>query len=262
MGTVAPEWYELGDRASEPFNLTRVSITGGSETAETLGKFLLRGLTDTGHLGDLMARHGYEHAAEYIKTRRSPTKLNIQVAHFGEVVAGHLLEEEEGLIRPIEKLRYTFNHEWSPHLTDIFAVLVEDDEITTFTYCEVKAGTTRPDADVGADGYKDLLKVWRQKTPEILHFTAERLWDSQRFDEYDRLDRAMSSATSVPQMLRLALVFDEVAWSDSVIDAVEDVVLQDAPPDDSFVCYLVTRAGLRALVQDSFVKMAESAAKW
>ena len=34
-------WYELGDQASEPFTLSRVSISGGSEIAETLGRFLL-----------------------------------------------------------------------------------------------------------------------------------------------------------------------------------------------------------------------------
>ena len=34
MTTDVPDWYELGERVSEPFNLARVSITGGSETAE------------------------------------------------------------------------------------------------------------------------------------------------------------------------------------------------------------------------------------
>ena len=63
---------------------------------------------------------------------------------------------------------------------------------------------------MGAKGYKDLIKVWREKTPEILHFTAERLWEAHRIDDYDRLDRAMSSSTPVPQLLRLVLIFDEL----------------------------------------------------
>ena len=252
-------WYMLGDQASEPFTLSRVSITGGSAIAETLGRFLLNGLTDTQYLGSLMAHHGYARVAEYVQERRIPTKLNIRVANFGEVASGHLLEDEEELLRPIEKLRYTFNHEWSPHLTDVFSVLVEDDAITSFGYCEVKTGTTPPDSGVGAKGYKDLLKVWREKTPEILHFTAERLWEAHRFDDYDRLDRAMSSPTPIPQLLRLVLIFDEVAWADSVLEAVAAAIEQDAPPDDSFVCYLVTRADLRTLIDESFRKMAEFA---
>ena len=244
---------------NKPFALIRGLITGGAETAETLGQFLLHGLTDTDHLGALMARHGFARVAQYVQERRVPTKLNIRVANFGEVTSGHLLEEEEGLLRPIEKLRYTFNHEWSPHLTDIFAVLVDSDEITTFAYCEVKTGTTSPDSDVGAKGYKDLLKVWREKMPEILHFAAERLWEAQRINDYDRLDRAMYGSIPVPQLLRLVLIFDEVAWADSVLDAVGTAVEQDPPPDNSFVCYLITRTDLRTLVQDSFREMADLA---
>ena len=257
--TTAPNWYELSDRSNGPFTLVRASIIGSSDTTETLGRFLLDGLTDTDYLAALTARHGFGRAADYIQERRVPSKLNIRVADFGEIVSGHLLEEEECLLRPIEKLRYTFNHEWSPHLTDIFAVLIEDDEISTFAFCEVKAGTTPPDADAGAKGYRDLLKTSREKTPEILHFTAERLWEAQRFDHYDRLDRAMSSPTPVPQLLRLVLVFDQLAWSDSVLDHVATAFAQDPPSNDSFVCYLVTRPGLRSLVDESFGKMSEIA---
>ena len=259
MTTADSDWYELGDRSNEPFNLTRVSITGGAETAETMGRFLLDGLSDLDYLGKLLAQGGYTRVSEYVQQRRVPTKLNIRVANFGEVVSGHLLEEEEDLLRPIEKLRYTFNHEWSPHLTDVFAVQIEDDEVISFAYCEVKAGTTHPANDVGAKGYKDLVKAWREKTPEILHFTAERLFEAKRFEEYERLYRAMYSATPVSQLLRLVLVFDEAAWADSVLEAVEAAVAQDAPPDDSFVCYVATRADLRTLVHDSFEMMAKFA---
>ena len=251
--TTYADWYESGAPSGEPFNVTPVSITGGSETVETLGQFLLHGLTDTDHLGALMARHGYGRVAQYVQERRVPTHLNIRVANFGEIVSGRLLESEEGLLRLIEKLHYTFNHEWSPHLTDVFAVLVEAGEITTFAYCEVKAGTTSPDTDVAAKGYKDLLKAWRQKTPEILHFTAERLWDAQRLDDYERLDRAMYGATPVPQLLRLALIFDENIRLDSVLDAVTTAIQKDAPPDDSFM-WLSGHEGWPARPRERFVR--------
>ena len=258
LGTSDTGWYDVRDRCSDPFDLVRISLTDGAESAEEIGQFLLHGLADTDYLASLMSRHGYQRVAQYIKERRIPTRLNIRVADFGEVVSGRLLEEEEGLIRPIEKLRYKFNHDWSPHLTDVFAVLVEGDEITTFAYCEVKAGTTPPNVQVGANGYRDLIKVPRDKTPEILYFTAERLWEAGRLEDYDRLDRAMSSATPIPNMLRLALVFDESAWSESVLDAVKNAMQQEGPTEASFVCFLVTRDGLRTLVEESFDKMREA----
>ena len=252
-------WYELREQATEPFDITRITVKGKAETVETLGRFLLHGLTDTNHLGALMARQGLAQVAEYVRERRVPTKLNIRVAHFGEVVSGHILEAEENLHRPIDKLHYTFNHEWSPQLTDIFAVHIEDEEITAFAYCEVKTWTTSPAMDIGGKGYRDLIRVWREKTPEILHFAAERLWESKRFKDYERLDRAMYSVNPVPELLRLVLFFDENVWSDSLLDSVATAFAHDTPPDDTFVCYLVQRANLRSLVNDSFEKMADLA---
>ena len=259
MSTSDPEWYELADTTCDPFCLIRVHIVEGVETAETIGTFLLNGLTDTTYIGNLIARHGYSRLEEYIRNRLIPSSLNIQVANFGEIVSGHLLEEEEGLLRPIEKLRYNFNHDWSPHLTDVFSLLVEGEEITAFAYCEVKSGTTRPDANVGAKGYRDLLKVTRDKTPEILHFTSERLWDAHKLADWERLDRAMSSITPIRRILRLALVFDESVLPQSVLDKLGEKISQDGLPDDSFCCYLVTGPGLRTLVIDSFSKMEEVA---
>ncbi len=254
-----PAWYELEDRVNEPFQLTHAYLSADPQTPELLGQFLLQGLTDTEYLGSLVAKHGYGGVAEYIRDRRVPTKLNARVADFGEVVSGNLLEGEEQLVRPIEKLRYKFNHDWSPQLTDVFAVLVEDGEITTFAYCEVKPGTTAPKKSVGADGYTALLQTWRERTPEILHFTAERLWEARRQEEYERLDRAMARPEAVSQLLRLVLVFDESAWSNSILEAVANAVDEDAPPAGAFACYLVTGAVLRSLVDKSFDAMQELA---
>ena len=102
----------------------------GSGIEEKFGGFLLEGLADTDHLAGIMSRHGREKVSEFIRGHKVPSRLNIRVGNFGEVLLGRLLEEEESFIRPIEKLRYTFNRDWSPHLTDVFALVIEDDAIT------------------------------------------------------------------------------------------------------------------------------------
>ena len=76
----------------------------------------LKGLADTDRLAGIMSRHGREKVSEFIRGHKRSDKLNIRVANFGEVIFGRLLEVEEGFIRPIEKLRYTFNRDWSPQL--------------------------------------------------------------------------------------------------------------------------------------------------
>ena len=204
-----------------------------------------------------MSRHGREKVSEFIREHKVPTKLNIRVADFGEVIFGRLLEKEEGFIRPIEKLRYKFNRDWSPHLTDVFALVIKDDAITHFVYSEVKSGTTRPSSEVGADGYADLVKTSLQAIPEILYFTHERLEESQRYEDRDRLGYAMFQEDGIPSLFRLGLVFDEDAWHGAVMEAVETAFEQDPLPGGTFVCYLVTKTDLRSLVSDSFEKMEE-----
>ena len=257
MTTTEPAWYRIIECEEEPFPKRTAVIEEGPGIEEKCGGFLLEGLADTDHMAEIMARHGREKVSDFIRWHKMPNKLNIRVANFGEVIFGRLLEGEEGFTRPIEKLRYTFNYELSPHLTDVFALVVEDDEITHFVYSEVKSGTTRPNSDVGASGYGDLVKISQQDIPKILYFTHERLDQSRRYEDRDRLGDAMFQEDRIPSLFRLGLVFDEDAWHGAVMDAVETAFEQDPLPDNTFVCYLVTKTNLRSLVNDSFEKMDE-----
>ena len=257
MTTAEPAWYRIIECEEEPFPKKTAVIEEGPGIEEKCGGFLLEGLADTDHMAGIMSRHGREKVSEFIRGHKMSSRLNIRVADFGEVIFGRLLEEEEGFIRPIEKLRYTFNYDWSPHLTDVFALVVQDDEITHFVYSEVKSGTTRPQSEVGADGYKDLVKTSQQDIPKILYFTHERLDESQRYEDRDRLENAMFQEDRIPRLFRLGLVFDEDVWHGAVMDAVETAFKEEPLPDGTFACYLVTKADLRSLVNDSFKKMEE-----
>ena len=259
MTTTTPDWYRIIEYEEEPFPRTKAIIEDGMGVGEKCGRFLLEGLANTDRMAGILARHGQEKLSDFIRGHKMPNRLSTRVANFGEVISGRLLEEEEGFIRPIEKLRYTFNRDWSPHLTDVFALGIEDDAISHFVYLEVKSGTTRPNSDVGSIGYADLVKTSRQDIPEILYFTHERLDESQRYGDRDRLENAMFQEDRIPSLFRLGLVFDEAAWHDAVMDAVETTFEQDPLPDDTFVCYLITKTNLRSLVNDSFKKMEELA---
>ena len=252
-----PAWYRITEDEQEPFPRRTAVIEDDPGIEEQFGGFLLEGLADTDYLAGIMSRHGHERVSEFIRGHKVPSRLNIRVANFGEVTVGRLLEQEEGFIRPIEKLRYTFNSDWSPHLTDVFALVIEDDAIAKFVYSEVKSGTTRPDSEVGADGYDDLVKTSQQDMPEILYFAHERLDGSQRYEDRDRLGNAMFQENPIPSIFRLGLVFDENVWHDAVMEKIETAFEQHPLPCDSFACYLVFKADLRSLVNDSFEKMEE-----
>lgn len=249
-------WYALEDGEEHSFDLERARLEEGPKTTNAIAGFLLEGLSDPAYLTSLVRKRGLASLADYIQNRRISSKLGIRVADFGEITAGRLLEAEESLHRLIEKLRYKFNHDWSPHLTDIFAVQYDDEgEIAAFAYCEVKAGTTSPASDLAESAYRDLGRAWRENVPEILHFTSERLWDADRQDDYERLDRAMASPT-MPQLLRLVFVFDYEVWSEDLLESLGAAIEGDPAPGSAFKCYLVRRAELRALIEESYVQMA------
>ena len=257
MITPEPTWYRIIEREEEPFAKRTANIDGDPGIEEKCGGFLLEGLANTDRMAGILARHGQEKVSDFIRGHKIPTKLSTRVASFGEVISGRLLEEEEGFIRPIEKLRYTFNRDWSPHLTDVFALVIKEDAITHFVYTEVKSGATRPNSEVGADGYAGLVTTSRQAIPEILYFTHERLDESQRYQDRDRLENAMFQEDRIPSLFRLGLVFDENVRRGAVMDAVEAAFKQEPLPDGTFVCYLVTKTDLRSLVNDSFKKVEE-----
>ena len=93
--------------------------------------------------------------------------------------------------------------------------------------------------------------------PEILYFTHERLDEGQRHEDRDLLGNAMFQDNPIPSIFRLGLVFDEDAWHDAVMEEIETAFEQHPLPDGSFVCYLIFKADLRSLVNDSFEKMEE-----
>ena len=102
-----------------------------------------------------------------------------------------------------------------------------------------------------------MVKTSQQDIPEILYFTHERLNENQRYVERDLLGAAMFQEDRLPNLFRLGLVFDEDVWREAVMEEVEAAFEQDPLPDGTFACYLVTKADLRSLVNDSFEKMVE-----
>ena len=89
---------------------------------------------------------------------------------------------------------------------------------------------------MGADGYKDLVKTSQQDIPKILYFTHERLDESQRYEDRDRLENAMFQEDRIPRLFRLGLVFDEDVWHGAVMDAVETAFIEEPLPDGTFAC--------------------------
>lgn len=246
-------WHTAIPQPGFEFRLFRGNLNDSNEAKRQLAGFLIHGLAHEGYLSDLFEKHGLHATAEYLKNRTFADKISTRIGDFGEIIAGRLLEAEEGLTRPVEKLRYKDSHNWSMKLTDIFCTSHNAGQISMFVLCEVKTGTTPPVRTLALDDYKKLLADSQADRPEIMFFTLEHLWAEGNLEMHQQLSEAMYRTQPLPKAKRLVLVFDDTAWRDEVFQELNDALKNGVvPPADDFICYLVTKAELRVLIEDLY----------
>lgn len=249
-----PEWYTIQVDTSYAFPLQRGALAASPIVEQTLGRFLLNGLTNLELLKRILLRLGLEAAADVFRAHVASSD-SVRIGDFGEVVAGHLLEDAEQLVRPIEKLRYRESPAWPMKLTDIFCLQRRADSIVGFVFGEAKAGTTRPTASLGEDAYRQLYKDIDNDEPQILFFTLDRLLETGDDANYFLLEDAIYRTPPVPRALRLVFVFDQDCWRETVLSNLHDAFeSEEIVSVDDFQCYVLTRDSLRKVITDSYTE--------
>ena len=214
-------WYTIGEDTTYAFKLQRGVLAGSPIIENTVGPFLQSGLADVDRLNGIMRRVGLTAAVDYFNAHVA-SKENIRIGDFGEVVAGHLLEDAEGVVRPIEKLHYRESRDSPMKLTDVFCVRVDGGRIVRFIFGEAKAGTTTPQTVLGRDAYSRLYREIEDEEPQIFFFTLDRLLDANDHVAYLQLEEAMYRSPAVPRALRMVFVFDEAGWREGILGALND----------------------------------------
>ena len=245
-------WYELQKDDTYRFELQRGVLADSPALENAVAPFLLNSLVNVDHLKEIFQRAGLRSAAEHFEAHVA-SRENVRIGDFGEVVAGHILEEEEQLSRPIEKLRYRESTDWPMRLTDVFCVRVDGERFVGFVFGESKAGTTPPRSSLGKDAYRQIHRDIEGDEPEILFFTLDRLFDNLDGTAYTQLDDAMHRIPPVPRALRLLFVFDSDVWGESVFDGLHDgIESEEIELADDFKCYLLTRDDLREAIAGAY----------
>ena len=248
-------WYSIEEDNSYGFELQRGVLASSPVVEKTIGGFLLRGLADVERVKSIANGRGLSNAVRHFEAHVA-TKVPVRNGDFGEVVAGHLLEDAEGVERLIEKLRHRESPDWPMKLTDVFCVDVDDDEIVGFLFGEAKAGTTaRPPRKLGLDAYESVYKDIEDEEPPILFFTLDKLLYSDDPSKYIQLDEAMHKTPPVSRALRLVFVFDEQVWRDDILEALhDDLSSGELTLAEDFKFYLLARDGLRDLISGAYAE--------
>lgn len=242
-------WYTLTKDEQYSFELLRGSMLLSHGPKNQIAAALYEGLIEVGYVKGLLERLGQQAVAQYLDKRGFVGKLSKRVADFGEIVAGNLLGDEEGLKKPIHKLRYRDKATWSMRLTDVFTIMVVKDQIEALCFASVKSGVTSPDGGVAVSGYQQLIEDHKVEHPEILFFTSEQLFREGRFAEAEQFDRVLSSRGDVQRRFRLLLIFDRKAWKEEALSELNDHLDADLP---EFRAYLLVCDSMRELVEGCY----------
>ena len=247
-------WYNAKEDTNYRFKLQRGVLTESPAVEQTVGGFLLDGLANVELMKSILRRVGLVAAVSYFDAHVA-SREHVQIGDFGEVVAGHLLEEAEGLERLIEKLRHRESPDWPMKLTDVFWVRFQDETIASFYFGEAKAGTTSPKLALGQEAYTRAYQEIEDEEPQILFFTLDRLVEGNKHEAYIQLDEAMHRTPPVPRALRIVFVFDENSWRDEILDALnDDFASGDLTLATDFRCYVLTREGLKDVIRGSYAE--------
>ena len=247
-------WYTTQADTNYAFQLQRGILATSPIVETTVGPFLLNGLANVEQLKGVLLRLGLTAAADAFMAHVASSP-NIRIGDFGEVVAGHLLEDAEEVVRPIDKLRYRESPDWPMKLTDVFCVRIDAGSIVSFIFGEAKTGTTTPTTSLGRDAYRQIYKDVENDEPQILFFTLDRLLDLQDNTTYLLLEEAIYRTPPVPRALRLIFIFDEEAWRETVLSGLHDAFESgDIVLVDDFKCYLLTHDRLREVITDSYIE--------
>lgn len=247
-------WYKVNKDANYRFELQRGVLGSSPEVEQTVGGFLLDGLANAEHLRAILHRVGLSAAAKHFDAHVA-SKEHVRIGDFGEVVAGHLLEDEEKVVRLIEKLRHKESPDWPMKLTDVFAVTVENERIVGFLFGEAKAGTTTPNTTLGQEAYGRVQQDIEDEEPQILFFTLDRLLDTNAQESYLQLEDAMHRSPPVPRASRLIFVFDAKVWREEILETLQDDLDSgELGLEEDFKCYVLTREGLREVITGSYTE--------
>jgi hypothetical protein len=213
------DWLESQDRAPN----RAYAVTDLSERAERpaellpyLAALLSDAKIDPSHVDRIAAALGFED----VRTRLVPGGPAVRRGEFGETIAAAILEEIEGWRVPIPKLRYQIDPTQTQPGTDLLAVQMDGPAIVGLHFAESKLRSGADNrAAVAAHG--QLAEDQKRGFADILVFVLARLLE-RNSELADPLERYLAGRSPGDRgTYGIFLTFDETAWGESVLDALD-----------------------------------------
>lgn len=171
---------------------------------------------------DLVDILGWDEARAVIESGM-PSVRNVRKGVFGEVLAAECIAEFDGYVVPVKKLRSMITSGQSLPGTDVLAFLLDSNgQVARATYIEAKL-RTHAEPGVGVEAEQQLARDMSARFPQILLFVANQLYQSQ--SPLTGAVRGYMMSRERGESLdefRIHLTWEATAWSDEVLDRIEE----------------------------------------
>ena len=246
------QWLTVNQRARESFVRFRVedvteALVPSEEIKKYVSELIQQSCIDLAFLQDITQKLGWQ-KAETVVRQRLPQRLRAQRGRFGEVLGVFILRDLKGYVVPIEKAHFTITGGQSQPSTDAILLKVVGNSVTEVCFVESKL-RTRHDNFAAVEGAQQLLADYQKEIPDMLMFTASRL-----FERRDPLYVPFMDYLASRQDLRerdsfsLTLFYDTAAWSEQCLTNLSD----DEPALARLEVMTIRLADLAELAQEVF----------
>lgn len=152
-------------------------------------------------------------------------RATLKKGEFGEVLAAAQLEECDGWVIPIQKLRYQMDPGQTLPGTDLLAIRLDRDTgaVTQLAFLESKLRLKKDPVGPGAvvEAHNQLAFDRKAAFAGILEFVLARLYE-QNSPILEPLERYLLSRAPHPNEIHfVSVVFDDGAWSEELISGLD-----------------------------------------
>jgi hypothetical protein len=252
-------WLTVVERVSSPYRSQRVfDVTEASPpedvTLSGIAECMLTARFDLEFLAEASRDYGWDNVGALVEATkaRGATADVRRRGEFGEVLMGVLLETSHSWDIPVNKLRFEIREGQTLPGTDVLALVAADDgEISGVCYAEAKLRTT-PDKAAPLLGYRQLVRDYDARLPEILPFVAQRMREMGH-PLYEPFRRYMAAREDNRDLdhFHLCLVYEAAAWDEAALQNLEDEGVDIAP----FESQVVRIRDLRPLTDRCFQEL-------
>lgn len=196
---------------------------------ECLQQFMVEAKVRPAVLERFAQRLGWEKTREYLIDTIQPTKMNMRLGDFGEILTCHLLEMFFEYYIPVKKLLYKLSPNQSLPATDTLAFKMDGSRIAEICYVESKLRTGR-ETMVAVQGYNQLYEDYSKHVPDMIRFLLNICSEYENDFFYQLLEYTCNRQNMKElDKFTLGLILDVDNWSERILKNLSEEIDESYP---------------------------------